>query len=386
MSELNKAIAELGDAVKTFKGEYSERVERIENQMDIVADVRSRLDRLSDEATEDHTGHTSANCGSFTKAARAWRHERGEDFKGQELAADGVHIGHTMIALAKSATGRDLTHLEQKALAAGTGSAGGHTVPELLSTNFIDSLRSRSVLMQAGIQMVPLDGKTRLAKLASDPEAKWKQENAQISNSLPVFDSVEFAPKTLVSFVPASVELIEDSVNLPQMLQLALTRRMALELDRSGLVGDEAHGPAGVFARGTNTPTDGISEPSDFDDLIDAWAAIEASNAGPATASIMSSTRRAAFAKLKDAKSRYLQPPDLIDDIAMLATNSIDDNDLILTGNFTRLMLGMRTEIRLRFIEEALLSDRLQQGWLVYLRADWQPTHMEAFYRQEIGT
>ena len=46
--------------------------------------------------------------------------------------------------------------LEHRALSEGTDSAGGYTVPTVLSAQLIDMLRADSVIMRAGAQAVPM--------------------------------------------------------------------------------------------------------------------------------------------------------------------------------------------------------------------------------------
>ncbi len=57
------------------------------------------------------------------------------------------------------------TPIEKRALAEGSDSAGGYTVPDILAARMIDRLRAKSVVFQAGAQTVPLlSDKTALQK------------------------------------------------------------------------------------------------------------------------------------------------------------------------------------------------------------------------------
>jgi HK97 family phage prohead protease len=69
--------------------------------------------------------------------------------------------------------------LEKRALAAGTDSAGGFTVPDVLMAQWIDRLRNALTVVRAGAQTVPLTSDTvKIARLLADPAAAWRSENA----------------------------------------------------------------------------------------------------------------------------------------------------------------------------------------------------------------
>ncbi|MBM1309072.1 phage major capsid protein [Sulfitobacter mediterraneus] len=62
------------------------------------------------------------------------------------------------------------TEAERRALSEGSDSAGGYTVPDVLSAHLIDLARAESVVMRAGAQTVPLTSDTNnIAKVLTDP-------------------------------------------------------------------------------------------------------------------------------------------------------------------------------------------------------------------------
>jgi HK97 family phage major capsid protein len=130
------------------------------------------------------------------------------------------------------------TEAEKRALAEGTDSAGGYTVPDVLMARLIDKLRSKATVMNAGAVTVPLTSDNNsIAKLATDPQANWRAENAEVSGSDPTFTRIQFLPKTLAVIVKASRELLQDSLNAEGALFNAFAQSMALEIDRVALMG-----------------------------------------------------------------------------------------------------------------------------------------------------
>ena len=128
--------------------------------------------------------------------------------------------------------------VEHRALSEGTLSAGGYTVPEILSVELIDKMRARATVMRSGALTIPLDSnKQYIARLTGDPVAAWRNENAAIGTSDPTFDRVAFTARSLACLVIASRELLEDTVNIETALDNALTQAVALEVDRVALRG-----------------------------------------------------------------------------------------------------------------------------------------------------
>ena len=127
---------------------------------------------------------------------------------------------------------------EKRALAEGTDSAGGYTVPTPLAMEFIDKLRAKSVLIQAGARTIDMTSETlAIAKLATDPQATWTAENGSVTESDPTFARVDLTAKKLIGITRLSRELAEDSANVNQMLENAFIQAVSLQFDLAGLYG-----------------------------------------------------------------------------------------------------------------------------------------------------
>lgn len=268
---------------------------------------------------------------------------------------------------------------ERRALAEGTDSAGGFTVPSALSAQVIDRLRARSVAIQAGAQTVPLPTmKTTIARLATDPATTWHVENAQETGSDPTFEGVTFTAKTLISLVRVSRELLEDSVNLDSALQNAFARAMAVELDRVAIKGSgTGPEPKGVVNDLNILSVDAAAAPLHLTLLIDGLEALATANAGPATAAIMHPADYFFLSKMTDAEGQPLAPFPMLDNIPRLhSTNGVDGT--ILLGDWTNLMIGIRSSLRIELLRERY-ADFHQYAFLAHLRADVAIAHPESF-------
>ena len=285
--------------------------------------------------------------------------------------------------------------IERRALSEGTDSAGGFTVPTFLSARLIDRLRAKSTIFKAGAQTIPLTtDSNKFAKLATDPTATWRLENASISDNSPTFSELEFTPRSLVSLVKASRELIADSTNMNEALEHAFAEALSLELDRVAFVGSgSAPEPQGLFTM-TNVNevdmgTNGAAV-ADYSQILDAIQLLEAANADTPTAMVMHSRTKRAYESLVDTTEANRRiPPAAVTELPRLVTTQIpidqtqgsaSNASSIFLGNFSELVVGMRAELQVEVLKERY-SENYQFGFLAHLRADIQCWHAESFAR-----
>ena len=127
------------------------------------------------------------------------------------------------------ATGRwDSADLEQRAMAEGTQGAGGAIVPTPLSAELIDLARNQTRVIQAGARTVPMDSQTlKIARVATDPTASWKVENATAGESSPTVDSILLTAQLLAVYLRVSIELVEDAPNTGDIVRHIIAAAIA---------------------------------------------------------------------------------------------------------------------------------------------------------------
>jgi HK97 family phage major capsid protein len=280
----------------------------------------------------------------------------------------------------------------ERALAEATVGAGGALVPAPLSARVIDLARNRTVVFRAGAQTVPMTSQTlALARLTSEGTPAWKSENATITAADMVFDRVTFTARTLVRLITLSVELFEDAdPSSEDVIANAFAGQMAVELDRVALLGTGTPPePRGVLNQsGITSTAHGAAGTviSNYDWWLDAIGAVRAAGFEP-NAHIQAPRSSTSLSKLKEATTNaYMTPPAGL--LPMLTTKSIPinlivgastDTSLIFTADWSNLLVGIRTDFRLRFLGERYLADNLQYAFLAYLRADVQLAQPTAF-------
>lgn len=280
------------------------------------------------------------------------------------------------------------TDAERRALSEGSDSAGGYTVPNVLSATLIDLARAQSVVIRAGAQTVPLTSDNlNYAKLLTDPVPAWRLEAGNVAESDPTFGLVPLVPRSLAVQVKVSAELMEDSINLATALPNALAASMSVELDRVALLGTgtapEPRGIANTSGIGTFAQ-DALS--AGYGNLSKARTAILTANQAP-TAYIMHPRDEGEFVDLVDSNGNPLVMPSRIAEIPMLTTTSIpidggagSDESTIIAGDFARLMVGIRSDIRVEVLKTSSYASNLQYTLLAHMRADVAVTHPGAFF------
>lgn len=301
---------------------------------------------------------------------------------------NGIGFGHYIRAMILGAK----TDAEKRALEEGSDSAGGYTVPTLLSAELIDRLRSRATVLRAGARLVPLEtDKTSIARLATDPTASWKAENIGVGDNDPTFERIQFDVQTLISLVRISRELLEDSVNIEEALRNAFAQAMALEVDRVALLGSgsapEPRGIANTSNVGQISMGVNGAALTDYDKLLDALQILADKNAADPTAAIMAPRTSTTISKFKDTTTQPLVRPQALANLPFLATTQIPvdetqgtsgDASRIITGHFPELWIGTRRSLRIEVLKERY-AENFQYGLLAFLRADVQLAHAESF-------
>ncbi len=283
---------------------------------------------------------------------------------------------------------------EERSLAEGTLTAGGHLVPTPLASQVIDLARNQMQVMAAGATTVPMTSKTlKVPRLTSENAPTWHAENAAITDQDLVFDSVTFTAQTLVRTIKLSVELFEDADPAAEaVIANSFAQQIALELDRVALRGSgTSPEPRGVLNQsGITTTPHGANGAviANYDFWLDAVGTVRSNNFEP-NATIQAPRSATSLSKLKETSTlAYMAPPAALATIPRLNTKQIPINLTVgtstdctelYTAQWDQLLIGLRTDFQLRFLPERFLADNLQYAFVAYLRADVQLAQPLAF-------
>lgn len=341
-----------------------------------------------------------------TPGGTTWRDSRGREVRvyqpcesiaaaqGRDHELEGVSFGAAVRALITGPR----NEAERRALAEGTNSAGGFTVPLPLSAQFFDLLRAKSVCATAGMQTVVMESETlRMAKLLTDVPCAWRDENAAVATGDPTFGAVELEARSLAGLITLSRELAADSINIDQMLAEAVAAKFAAEIDRVCLVGSgTAPQPRGIKNQ-SGVPTAYTGEnggPVTFEHLLNLRETLEMANQSP-TAYVMSPRTSRALQTVKDLEGRWVPLPEwamsnpslpdafvpIRDTTAMPITETrgtATNSSSIIAGNFTSLLLGLREQVNIEIVPGAGYANG-QVVLVVHCRADCAIVRAGAF-------
>ncbi|MEN8896908.1 MAG: phage major capsid protein [Yoonia sp.] len=345
---------------------------------DIDLDRRPRFENKSSPAFDG---------GDDTRAAPAYALESRQSLRTWAEARSHEHDAVSAGAFLRALTTGPKTDAERRALGAGTDAAGGFTVPTLTSAELIDLARSEMVLAAAGARIVPLTSDQNvIAKVLTDPVPAWRAENAAVNESDPTFGAVTLAPKSIAVLVKASVELMQDSLNLEAELPRILARALAHEIDRAGLVGSgTAPEPKGIVNySGLTANTYAGGNLASYAPLLNARGALHGANERM-TAVVMAARDENALAGLVASDGQPLNMPRALEGVAMLHTTALpvdggagDDESQIIAGDFSQLLMGIRSEIRVEILRERFI-DNLQFGLIAHARVDFAAARESAF-------
>lgn len=319
--------------------------------------------------------------------------------KPNEAFSESRYQGPGVGALVRGlSTGRWDGAEELRAMAEGTGGVGGYLVPTPLSGFVIDLMRNQAQVMRAGAMTVPMATATlKMARWASDPTAAWTAENAAITASDGSVECVTFTAQKLAALVKMSIEVVMDANNIDQLVMNALTKALALEVDRVALYGSGvAPEPKGIKAATGVTLTDLGANGYTLIDYSKFSAGITtlAGYNFPGPFGILYSARTAGeLDNLQDTLHQPLRQPDLVAAARKFVTNQVPTNithgssnttsDAFI-GQWDNCMIGIRTDLILEILREATDATSSAavnaQIWIrALLRADVQLAHPKAF-------
>ena len=224
-----------------------------------------------------------------------------------------------------------------------------YLVPNPLSALVVDLARSRSVVFQAGAEVLEMDSSDlTVAKLTGDPTASIKGENVAFSESEPTFSAATLVAKTLGIYYLFSKELWMDAPNIGDIIQNTLTKALGTELDRQIISGSASQELVGIdLYAGTNS-IGSVGSP-EWDDILNAIKMNMLDNQYGMTAAIYSPQCWYDLQAQKtgdgtNSAKNYLLPTAPVAQLRHLVTTSMPDGNAIV-GDFRQcwLVLGRRS-------------------------------------------
>ena len=314
----------------------------------------------------------------------------------QQESCDGAETGSANIAdFFRGVANMKTRESVRNTLSVGTNTSGGYTVPSVLLPNVLNALVPASSLLGAGANIVMLeDGATnyRIAAVDTLPSAAWRSENDTVAESDATFRAIDIVPRSLSFMFKISRELLADSGDIEQVLNIAIAAAFAKELDRAGLRGS---GTAPEIKGLLNMPNVNAvafggangAKPTNYSGFVTAWQSIVTANAREPNASIMHPRDMATFANLADSTGQPLQRPPLLDSMRFyqtpqiptnITTGTSSDTSEIYIGDFSQFTFYMREGVSVQ-LAPTLYAATGQIGFFCHTRVDVAVTYGQAF-------
>ena len=230
-------------------------------------------------------------------------------------------------------------------LTVGTATAGGNLVADdLLAGSFIDILRNRMAIMQAGTTVLSgLTGNISIPRQTSASTAYWVGEGTAPTESQQAFDQVNMTPKTLGGYVDFSRRtLLQASIDVEQFVRGDLAKVLALELDRAGIYGTGSSNQPTGLTQTTGIGTQTITTYGTFAEYIGMETDVASANADAgALKYIVNAAARGALKSTEKASNtaQFVWEGNEINGYPALVSNQLANND-VLFGDFSQLVMG----------------------------------------------
>lgn len=279
---------------------------------------------------------------------------------------------------------------ERRALSGSNDTAGGYMLSEELSSTWIDRARAASVMVNAGVKVVPMKtASLSMVRVTGDPTPAWRIEGDPIATSEPVFGGVTFNARSLAVAVPISKELLADAANAADIVESVLVSAMALEFDRAVLDGDGVRKPKGI-RNTTGVGTLAVSGAATTLKFAEAIGSVLQQNEKPNGIVLHPRTFSAAVDRAVDSTNQPLRLPPSLEKMPFFQTTSVPitlgggSETAPIVGDFSKVVVGLRQNIEVAISTQGTTTDgrgfgRNEAIIVAILRADSMLIREKAF-------
>jgi HK97 family phage major capsid protein len=267
----------------------------------------------------------------------------------------------------------------------------GYVLPVRVASEIIDKLRLENPVVQAGAKTVTLEGgTTKYITIDNYPKSVWHSEMEDVSAGSGSFGSLEMKPKTVLSLVEVSRELLQDSDNMLQdsdnMLQDSDNIGQALSEAFVGSINESVidatfNGTGGTEPKGLNTTVsqaETYSGSATYSNVINAVATLENQNVSNYSI-IYSPDFWKSLNSEKDSNDRYQQKPSFLNDVQTFVSSELASGTAWV-GDFSKIYYGYKMNFTLETYK-APLAQKFGALWLAGSRLDILCTHPNAFIK-----
>lgn len=361
---LEELEAELAAAEERREQAQEDRARKIEER-------RALLDRVETEGRTighfDSMGHFVTH--DTTPAKPAAMSARGADGKvielrsfklGENLRAgmqpSRAGIGAIVRALATGDWSR-IPAEQRSVLSSGAAAA----VPGYDTLGIYELAMQESRIFAAGARAIPMSSpQAKIARLVSAPEVEFAAEDParDLTDGAFTFETGVLDAYSAFLYTTASIEALEDVVNLEGIINSTFARQLALQFDKSGLGGAGTDQPLGIgrmtHALHRVNEITGVGEPTSYLPFVRGAGMVMASFHTPSAVMMPTDVWTDLQCLTETTTGQPLNPPrayekltEYVSDMLPQDLGTGEDEMAAIVGDFTKLLVGMRTELTL---------------------------------------
>ena len=275
----------------------------------------------------------------------------------------------------------------QRDQATGTAGEGGALVgTDLLAGSFIDALRARMVMAQAGVTMLPgLVGNVDIPKQTGESTETWLGEGDTGTNTTAAFGTVPLTPHTISVAVPITRRLmLQSTPSIEQLVRQELVSRIALGIQKAAIPGSgDADAPtalrAALVSGGLSLDWDTADTPT-WGEIVALEAAVVGADADlGAMAYIYSGATSGALktTKLDAGSGRFVEEMGEVNGYPRFRCNQVATPEVFF-GAWNQLIVGMWSGLDLE-VDRATLTASGGVVLRAFQDVDVAVRHVESF-------
>jgi HK97 family phage major capsid protein/HK97 family phage prohead protease len=247
---------------------------------------------------------------------------------------------------------------------AGSGTSGGTLVAtNLLAGEFIEVLRNKTMVVQAGARMLSgLVGNVDIPRQTSQTQTYWVGEKNGVTENEAAFDKITLSPKNIgTKGMVTRQMLLQSTPDIEMVVRNDLAAVLALGIDLAAISGSgSSNQPKGILNQSGLNTVDLAGNAIHIDSLVDLETYVMAANADLGAMAYLANARTVGqLKKLRSTTGTYLWngalqgatagTPGEINGYPVLRTNQVPANlaadsktnlSAMLFGSFNQLLIG----------------------------------------------
>lgn len=260
-----------------------------------------------------------------------------------------------------------------------TTTSSGVLIPTVMSGRIIDMARNISLFTNAGVPIMPMEtNNVTISRVKKDPEFSFKKEGEEGKEVNFELDGVELKSKTCYGYAYVSIEAINSSKNLGDIITKVFASAIAVTTDKGMMYGQQAEEALAEYApSGIMNDTDISSVTSggsaSYDDIIKGIGEIAKNNGMPSVWAVNAVTEQA-LNLLKTTEGQYLMPPKALENMKKIVSNQLaydsSKGSDALVFDPAAMIIGIQNNVQIKVIEDEKCLKNGLVGFQIYTMQD----------------